>query len=462
MPEIPEKQGEPKQWTKYLSACTQHFRSPEYQCTLRDLFGQQNVSDIQTNVATSMAFEISQENIKLISKKVSTKIVDIIPFPQMSAAGRGKVRYVGGMCVAKMRYHYMNIVTRNMFKDKEQDKVEHAKEIVDLLSVMEMGHEVSEDPESLMQIERKQNLQMSLTNISDVTADFFILVTHRIHQVMTVSNLQLLKEGLFFFVSEKLNSDSQLNEAWKAVFPEAASLVHLSEIFDNIIQRFIRVSAKQFRKDVKDTLKVEKEKAHRHKVKESSKKAKEHTRSVTMKEIISGDKSLIHLKLKVLLHENQSYFESRDFTRPNLILICQAYGVEFRGSDRKDTLAKKIKNAVLSCGEMPNPAVFTESTSLSASAGTSKAKSKEKGKGKGKGKSSKKTLCKVCQIEYGDTTDWIQCETCSSWLHRVCAGLANQKEWDTVQDIDWNCQECVYFGNEDSLGFNRTVRIHFN
>lgn len=69
-----------------------------------------------------------------------------------------------------------------------------------------------------------------------------------------------------------------------------------------------------------------------------------------------------------------------------------------------------------------------------------------KGKGKGKGKSSvKKYYCKVCKEEYMEDEEWICCDDCENWYHRMCGGdLSDDEYWESLQaeDTKWSCLTC--------------------
>ena len=56
---------------------------------------------------------------------------------KMSAAGRGKVRYVGGMVVAKVQFLYMGIVKRSLFRPEMLSKHHEVGEKVQDLSSLE-------------------------------------------------------------------------------------------------------------------------------------------------------------------------------------------------------------------------------------------------------------------------------------------------------------------------------------
>ena len=51
-------------------------------------------------------------------------------------------------------------------------------------------------------------------------------------------------------------------------------------------------------------------------------------------------------------------------------------------------------------------------------------------------------VCAKCGS--GEGTDWIQCDSCNSWLHRKCAGLSNYMKWKkySKDSAIWYCKEC--------------------
>ncbi|XP_053389253.1 lysine-specific demethylase 5A-like [Mercenaria mercenaria] len=52
-------------------------------------------------------------------------------------------------------------------------------------------------------------------------------------------------------------------------------------------------------------------------------------------------------------------------------------------------------------------------------------------------------LCKVCQLDH-ENDDWIQCDKCNGWFHRVCAGLKNTRWWKkySAEGANWICKVC--------------------
>ena len=87
----------------------------------------------------------------------------------------------------------------------------------------------------------------------------------------------------------------------------------LSEIFTDILTKYINVSTSHFRKDYLLFIKREKGKAHRKKAMEKS--DKKPTDKLTVKDIISDKsegKKVSHLKLKAGALDNNDYFNDKN------------------------------------------------------------------------------------------------------------------------------------------------------
>lgn len=80
--------------------------------------------------------------------------------------------------------------------------------------------------------------------------------------------------------------------------------------------------------------------------------------------------------------------------------------------------------------ETPGPSHSTEETIQEPATSTSTA-------------SAELVLCKVCQLDHEDD-DWIQCDKCAIWFHRVCAGLKNSRWWKkySAEGAQWFCKGC--------------------
>jgi len=98
----------------------------------------------------------------------------------MSEAGKGKLRYIFGRCIAKCRYHHMKHAKSNMYKKEKKDSVAKSFMKVKMLDSLTKTYSELENTsmykETLLQTQRKQNLSQGLTNINDASFEFVMKV----------------------------------------------------------------------------------------------------------------------------------------------------------------------------------------------------------------------------------------------------------------------------------------------
>lgn len=111
----------------------------------------------------------------------------------MSGAGKAKVKYVAGMCVAKLKNHDMNIVLANQNNpDKSmQNNVKSANGKVTILKQM-VGDETLDyiQDETVREIERKQNTRRGLTYVNDFSYRFFLNLLNKISSTLNTVNFR--------------------------------------------------------------------------------------------------------------------------------------------------------------------------------------------------------------------------------------------------------------------------------
>ena len=229
-----------------------------------------------------------------------------------------------------------------------------------------------------------------------------------------------------------------------------------NQVLEQILKRYLMVSHKQFLKDIKSNLNVERKKRHREQVQTKSINSK-NTEAISIDFIINdktANKEGSHLRLRIKCLENEHYFNSKEYTKNDITKLCEAYGVNYSKSQKKEKLASTLRQQILITDKMCNTEIFSENTASTSEEPTSKEPTKKKpkrgkipskGKGKGKGKSKKKTyFCGTCEVEYKEDEDWIECDGCREWFHRACVNLENDEDWQKVQDpdVEWNCPQC--------------------
>lgn len=209
---------QPKQFTEFYSAFQQYLSSETY----LKLTAKYSVIPCGHRLMTAVMFVIQKKIMKRKSDTVNLQPVNQNIFPSIetpdSDAGRGKVRYVGGYCVAKCRHRLCSTMRNNLFKPGMESEVQKLNEQINLLdNVVTSAAEISETsnfPETLKETYRKQNIREGLTNISDGAFQFFEKLEKHAAQVMTFENLQTEKKFLFRTVLKTIMDDTALLESF--------------------------------------------------------------------------------------------------------------------------------------------------------------------------------------------------------------------------------------------------------
>jgi transcriptional regulator len=377
----------------------------------------------------------------------------------MSAEGRGKVRYVGAMCIAKLKFHLRKSVISNLYNIKAKLTVQKAHKKLSLLESIEEQYHVlvenSEDIQSLAATQQKQNARNSLLNITDKAAQFFLLLTNMLSHQLTLQGLKVHSSDLLNVVCRQVSEDQSLYKLWCDMLKQesddeydASTLdLYMRDMYTDVTMRFIRVCAKQFRKDIKDVLKIGKKEAHRKEIVSIHAQRKTHPSNMKFNDVLVGneqEKEKSHISMKLAVLNNKKFFMTRDFNKSALITLCRAYNLNLQlGKLKKEELNDILVKAISKETAMPNPSVFHQ-----AATNENPAQGQKKGKGKGNGKSSAKaTHCKICKEVESSKQDleWIQCDSCDCWMHRICGGITDDDDWVKIsQDVNstWTCPLC--------------------
>ena len=146
------------------------------------------------------------------------------------------------------------------------------------------------------------------------------------------------------------------------------------------------------------------------------------------------------------------------FTKNDLKVLCQAYDVSCSSKATKATIGHLLEEKIMGCDKMPHPEVFTgemtstcvvqpESVSCEMSA---LPVSQPAGANLGTAISEAvmpisaqdDDSCAVCHLEVED--DWIACDKCERWYHRICGGLKAPSTWRKYSKPGqkWICKTC--------------------
>ena len=461
------KTVENKNVTRFCSDVNTYMKRENYFESCIDLFSNYtvNVDKAKQFFCTSICFHIQKVLIKKKQELLATAPIPERHVPtEKYEEGKGSVRYIGGYCISKLRSKQLKKIQNSLFHYNDVKKERILEEnrlksslLLQLIVPSSVIAETSQYPETLEVTARKQNIRQGLTNISDKAYLFFESLNHRIRQLETFQNLNEYGQNVVEYIKSKLLENSNLMQEWMLLFRVAEcddddddSFIEeagfISELYVEIISKYVKVSASHFRKDYLQFIKREKGKAHRKKVLE--KNERKVVVKITIKDIRadkSGGRKVSHLKLQAGVIDDKEYFNDSKFLKKDLLKLCEAYDIAVSKSVTKKQLNDTLINVILQSESMPTPDVLSEehetnvpSTSAESIVSTSptttpdmsqKEQGKGRGKGKGKGKRTKSCVgkskegkkrkkgdkevsdensdcCAICSGKYDDSPDW--------------------------------------------------------
>ncbi|CAG2199280.1 PIF1 [Mytilus edulis] len=294
-----------KMFTEFYTKFNMYLKSSEFESSVKPLihenkFGKQILVAVMFLIQKHVLRDASDS---LQSTGQSVQINCPINM-EISAGGRGKIRYIGGYVIAKCRYKLTKTIQNNLFVPGLVPEVRQLKFRVNILDEMIVSaSEITNESiyeETLEETKRKQNLSEGLTNIHDKIFEFFESLELKVRTLLCYKNLQHHRKELFKFAQNEILSDNALLEEFclKYCYVRTAveteeeeqddmsillemgeklvnTCVHLEIIFKFIVNLFLNVSIAQFRKDYLTAIRREKSKALRKKVMEKTEKKKE-------------------------------------------------------------------------------------------------------------------------------------------------------------------------------------------
>lgn len=169
----------------FYQKCQEHMTSAEYKSTCLELF---NPDEKDLNVEFSVCFNLvltlrkvllgeKAKNLQYESTEINQRSVQ--EKERMNETARGKVRFIGGYVIAKLRHSCIKTINHNIHKTSANAIAlyEQSKCCLQILDSVQKSvytlNMMSEDVASLWETSRKQNVNRSLTNISDNAFYFF-------------------------------------------------------------------------------------------------------------------------------------------------------------------------------------------------------------------------------------------------------------------------------------------------
>jgi len=499
-----KKNTDSKIWTKYYTELYQFSKSEEYIAVIEKCLNKkpdENDFTVFSKIFDYVSLFVLEKKTEHIKEKSFCNPKQE-SYPTTDAAGLGKLRYIAGRCVAKSKFHFMQMGRNNMYQKKKLLIVSEC-----FLKVKMLDHftsncadlsETSKYKETLEETRRKQNLTQGLTNINDNVLDFFVEIDKSRSLVENEKMFHLQGSNTLNFVRDHLLTSQPLFEKFKNLMQnldlnvtyirvdEALAQSCLQGLFADLIVRFCHVADNQFRKDLIRSFALSKSESLRKRV-VNTKTKKDSTVSKLNMAYILNDKSenkiTSHLKLKSNISEcGLSAFDN--FTKKQLVSLCKAYTVKIANSNDKKTICGKLQSAIQTLSLIPKVEELskdcveevdklllsethssedqqpsTSGVSISVvqdkpvekpeqSKKTERKKRKcssltykRKKKTKTPSKKKDETLCSKCSRIYDENDDWIQCDLCDKWYDRTCQNI-DEETFANLGEEDWYCLEC--------------------
>lgn len=278
--------------TQFFSDWQQYMASDGYKRSCHALFEEATVCENE-EATFSVCFNLMTTMRKYILKTKS----DLMPVMSESyskrssektftGSSRGKIRYIGGYAVAKLRYKYSRQIGSTCHSTSSDAVSRYTMgklslEVLDCLRISEHKiTEITEDSESLQETARRQNLNRGLTNISDGTYNLIEKIVKYCLHYLNASNVSvqgsklyrhvyshvILKEDLFQkSVSLCCEEVEHVSTAYtgRQKDPVRDTMTYMlskvdavHQVFLELIDKVLSVLVKQFVKDMMSTLKV--------------------------------------------------------------------------------------------------------------------------------------------------------------------------------------------------------------
>ncbi|KAH3716299.1 hypothetical protein DPMN_059018 [Dreissena polymorpha] len=354
------------------------------------------------------------------------------------ATARGKIRYIGGYAVAKLKYNYMCQVKSNMYKTSALgvSKFNTASVMVEFLEKMTVSEHhliaVTEDPGSLSETSRKQNINRGLTNISDQCYHCFeSIVTASLNEL---SSKNLVKHGnsLHDHVIKTLEENNQFFAIFYKMCSgnnaNPASNDNIRTLYRECIYKVSSILLKQFSRDFMESCNTRKKMEHRKQIQVSEKKTAHNTH-------FKQTKSLNPISITTTEQPGTSGVSSKkrsSSTHSNHTFLGALASSEQPGSSGVSCKKKSLKTQTA-----------VKKTKRAASQEKTE-KPPENDDGDEEREEEEEESCYKCGKAYTENEEWIACDICNKWYHRRCCGLSSLTKWKYYTKVNrkFCCPEC--------------------
>ena len=194
-----------------------------------------------SNILTSVMFEIQDTILNKKASSVKIQYTDNEIFPpqaaELSDAGKGKIRYVGGYCLAKVRYRLGCLMHNHLYISEKESDIDVLNKQIEYIDKMTISYTdiylTTKYQDTLKETERKQNTCESLVNISDSVFEFFEVLDSKLRHIMTKETLMKTHKLMYRYILNSVLSDELVKNAFleKCInFQEAGIVLSMKSI----------------------------------------------------------------------------------------------------------------------------------------------------------------------------------------------------------------------------------------
>ena len=267
----------------------------------------------------------------------NTSQPDLPVTADQTIASSRQCRYIGGNCIGKLLYKEKKKLIRSRTStnyNDTQSKVDILKKIT--VSDQEI-HTTTIFPASLQEIDRRQNVR-SLVNITDDTYLFFDRLAVTLHNYNKITEL---RPNYYEKAITTLKENISLMEQWRRLLGCGAQEIHINELFNATIHKFIYSLMRQKRHDFLRKNNIKKQSALRTQLKTNSIKTTNEEFMQTIMAICDMTATEVdHLCFKLNILKRPQMLDK--CTRLQLFTFMTHYGLQCRKSLKKQQLIATV------------------------------------------------------------------------------------------------------------------------
>lgn len=219
--------------------------------------------------------EISKKSETIIRKQTETEKIEISS--DLSAVGKGKIRYIAGACIQRIGKRIHESVLRKVGKTSKKStiirKLEYKKQSF-LKNFRVSKQDVNNNQDSIAEIEFKHGPSRGLTIDGDPVYDFFVQLNSVVQKNLTPEHFHLYHENLHNKCRNAVDTDDSLAKKWISLFGnvddnEIENVIFLTlimELFQDLTEHFVRNSFVDALRNFKRTVPRKKKQALRNKI----------------------------------------------------------------------------------------------------------------------------------------------------------------------------------------------------